>query len=77
MSRSKQDRPNPPSDADGVFAPEQPTSGSPSPQQNDEARRYCEALVARIVDVYARFTPEDMEMVEALGFGLGKLKRSG
>ena len=52
-------------------------SDSPSPQQNNETRLHCEALVQRIVDVYAGFTPEDMELIEALGFGLGKPKSGG
>ena len=43
-----------------------------SPQQNNQTKLYYEALVQRIVDVYAGFTPEEMEMVEALGWGLGK-----
>ena len=56
-------------------AQEESASGPPSPQQNNEMRLYCEGLVQRIADVYAGFTPEDMELVEALGFGLGKPKR--
>lgn len=44
---------------------------------NDEAAaeldeismRFYEALAQTIVDRYARFTPEEMELVKALGWG--------
>ena len=83
MSKGKRDErkarsSNPSSDgAGGPQAPEPSTSGSPSPQQNNAPRPYFEALVGRIVDVYAAFTPDEMEMVEALGWGLGKPKSGG
>jgi hypothetical protein len=76
-------KPNDPSandaapDGGGEPKAEQSASGPPSPQQNNETRLYCEGQVRRIVDVCAGFTPEDMELVEALGFGLAKRKSGG
>ena len=36
-------------------------------EQDEEARRHFEALAESIKDAYARFTPEEMEMVKWLG----------
>ena len=61
---------NTPPDGGGVpQAPEESTSGSPSAEQNNETRLCYEALVQRINDTYARFTPQEMEPVKALGWG--------
>ena len=38
-------------------------------QQDEEARRSFEALAQRINDTYARFTPDEIEMVKWLGWG--------
>jgi hypothetical protein len=46
---------------------ESTTQAAPS-QQDEESRRYFEALVQRINDTYARFTPEDIELLKALGW---------
>jgi len=50
----------------GPQAPERPLSPS------NQTRPYYKALAQRIVDVYSSFTCEEMEMVEALGWGLAK-----
>jgi hypothetical protein len=45
--------------------------GSPTtpPAELDERSKNFEALVQRINDVYARFTPQEMEMLKWLGWG--------
>jgi hypothetical protein len=48
--------------------PAESTTESAPSQQDEETRRY-EALAQRITDTYARFTPKDMELLKALGWG--------
>ena len=59
-----------PDDPSAALAPspaESTTESAPS-RQDEETRRY-EALAQRITDTYARFTPKDMELLKALGWG--------
>lgn len=67
--RARQTSNIPPDGVGARQAPEGSTSGSPSPQPSEEPRPYYEALAQRINDTYARFTPEQMELVKALGWG--------
>jgi hypothetical protein len=51
-----------------------PESGDDSPttppaELDELCRKHFEALVQRINDTYARFTPEEMEMLKWLGWG--------
>jgi len=50
-------------------APEEATNEPRPPELDEASRKYYEALVQRIADTYARFTPEEMEMVKWLGWG--------
>ena len=50
-------------------ATEESTSGSPSTEEDNGTKLHYEALAQRINDTYARFTPEEMEMVKWLGWG--------
>lgn len=42
---------------------------TPSAELDEASRTHFEALVQRINDTYARFTPEEMEMLKWLGWG--------
>ena len=50
---------------------------TPRPQHTNQTTPYYEWLAQRIVDVYVGCTPEEMEIVETLGWGMGKPKSAG
>lgn len=49
--------------------PREGETASRSSEQDEASRKHFEALVQRINDTCARFTPEEMELIKALGWG--------